>query len=56
MTDAHGRSVLDRAQGVAEACEHRGEIGMIHETPYPPCGRVMVPALMLADLVKAARR
>lgn len=49
-----GDSMLDRASLIAAECAERGEIGMLTGDGYPPCGRVMVPAAVLGDLVLIA--
>lgn len=47
-------SMLSRAARIAKDCPARGDIGMLTPDGYPPCGRVMVPTAVLADLVLIA--
>jgi hypothetical protein len=52
LTD--GDSMLERAARIARECAERGEIGLLTPDGYPPCGRIIVPAAVLADLVLVA--
>ena len=43
-----------RARQLAADCLRRGEVGILAPDDFADCGRVMVPARVLAALVEAA--
>ena len=48
--------LLPRIRQLAADCMRRGEVGLLAPDDFADCGRVMVPARVLADLVEAADR
>lgn len=47
--------LLDRLEAVARDCRAPGEVGVLADRMGQACGRVMVPADVLLNLVAAAR-